>query len=427
MLDVGFEQEVDEIVRLCPSGRQTMLFSATISSSVAKLAKLSLDKPIQVKVDPIFNVADNLQQEFVRLRPAREFEREAVLLSLVTRTFTSRTIVFLASKKHAHRMHILFGLFGLRAAELHGNLTQQQRLQSLDEFREGKVDFLLATDLAGRGLDIRGVSTVINYDLPTELKTYIHRVGRTARAGSEGRAVSIVAERDRAFLKQVLKHASDVVKTRTVPPESISHWVDKLSKAEEEVGAVMQDEAEEKAIRVAEMEVNKATNIMQHREEIMSRPARSWFQTEQEKQALKEESKRKRPVAAMADDGDDGDAGADADAEADGGKGGARKKSRNGQGGVTEAAEAAPAKTKAKRDPNAGLSRIQRRRKEREKEFSKHCEESGIKQYSAQDQKAAARGAKAKERKGLKSGMTAGLLKKMEQQREKSAEKRAAA
>ena len=106
-----------------------MLFSATISSSVAKLAKLSLDKPLQVKVDPIFNVAETLQHEFVRLRPSREHEREAVLLSLVTRTFTSKVIVFLASKRHAHRVKVLFGLFGLKAAELHGNLTQQQRLQ----------------------------------------------------------------------------------------------------------------------------------------------------------------------------------------------------------------------------------------------------------------------------------------------------------
>ena len=117
-------------------------------------------------------------------------------------------------------------------------------MQALDDFRDGKADFLLATDLAGRGLDIRGVSTVINYELPTELKTYIHRVGRTARAGSEGRAVSIVAERDRAFLKQVLKHAADVVRTRTVPSESTDHWIGRIAAAEEEVREVLLEERE---------------------------------------------------------------------------------------------------------------------------------------------------------------------------------------
>ena len=116
------------------------------------------------------------------------------------------------------RKLILFGLNSLRVAELHGNMTQLQRMHALESFTNGSADFLVATDLAGRGLDIPAVESVINYELPANMKTYVHRVGRTARAGRGGCAVSFVGERDRAFLKQVLKHASEVVRQRTVPP-----------------------------------------------------------------------------------------------------------------------------------------------------------------------------------------------------------------
>ena len=393
LLELGFEQELTEVVRACPASRQTLLFSATISADVASLAKLSLNAPVQVKVDPLFNVAETLQQEFVRLRPHHEHEREAVLLSLVTRTYTSKAIIFLASKKQAHRVKLLFGLFGLNAAELHGNLTQTQRLQALDDFRDGRADFLLATDLAGRGLDIRGVTTVINADLPTELKTYVHRVGRTARAGSEGRAVSIVAERDRAFLKRVLKHAADVVKTRTVPPESIEHWAERIASVEGEVRALMEEEREERAIRVAEMEANKASNMMEHREEIYSRPARSWFQTEAQRKQTREAAPRVAASAAAAA------AAADADAA-----GNLRKRKKDHLKGGGAAGADSGDKGKVKRDKYAGKTRKQRRALERDAMFAKEAKKAaaggdadgGAAPHSiAPNQKAIARGAKA--------------------------------
>jgi len=382
LLELGFQAEVEEVVNACPRSRQTMLFSATISSDVAQLAKLSLEKPLQIKVDPSNVTATTLQQEFVRLRPSREHEREAVLLSLATRTFKSRAIVFVGSKKQAHRVKILFGLAGLRAAELHGDLTQLQRLQALDDFRDGVADFLLATDLAGRGLDIRNVQTVINYDLPSELRTYIHRVGRTARAGAEGRAVSIVAERDRAFLKQVLKHAhgTDVVKTRTVPNESIAHWVGRIDSLEEQVRDVMAEESTDKAIRVAEMEANKASNMMTHQAEIYSRPARTWFQNEKERTAAKEAAPR---IA--------GGAKADEAAEAKKDKKG--KKGKRGDEGADDA-------KKPKRDKYAGMSRQKRRAHERAEMFAAEAEKEGGGGVVLPNQKAIARGAKSAARRG---------------------------
>jgi ATP-dependent RNA helicase DDX27 len=208
---MGFIDEVREIVRACPKGRQTMLFSATLTDQVNDLARLSLHNPQKISVDAMYTLADHLIQEFIRIRPQREGDREAMVLALCARTFHSRVIVFFRSKQHCHRMAILFGLHKLNCAELHGNLTQtqvpfislicflshlvqclfsSQRLEALEKFRDGTVNFLLCTDLAARGLDIKGVETVINFSFPQQLASYIHRVGRTARAGLTGRSGS---------------------------------------------------------------------------------------------------------------------------------------------------------------------------------------------------------------------------------------------
>jgi ATP-dependent RNA helicase DDX27 len=140
------------------------------------------------------NLASGLVQEFIRIRNGKnDADRTAILASLVMRTYKTETIIFFGSKVAAHNMKIVFGLLGLKAAELHGDLSQLQRLEALEQFRDHKVDFLLATDLASRGLDIAGVKTVINYDMPKSYQQYVHRVGRTARAEANGRLVSILA------------------------------------------------------------------------------------------------------------------------------------------------------------------------------------------------------------------------------------------
>ncbi|KIK71025.1 hypothetical protein GYMLUDRAFT_235410 [Collybiopsis luxurians FD-317 M1] len=285
MLSDGFADELAEIVKSCPKSRQTMLFSATMTDSVDELVKMSLNKPVRLFVDPKKSVARNLTQEFVRVRAAKESERSAILVTLCKRTFKSNVIVFLRSKKLAHQMRIIFSLLGLKCGELHGDLTQEQRLKALQEFRDGMVDYLMATDLAARGLDIKGIETVINYDMPGQLAQYLHRVGRTARAGNQGRSVTLVGEADRKMLKAAIKHASDKdkIRHRIVPQDAVGKWAQKLESITKEISEVLQEEKEEKQLRQAEMELKKGQNIIEHEAEIFSRPARIWFQTEKEK------------------------------------------------------------------------------------------------------------------------------------------------
>ena len=214
LLDMGFTEEVNEIVKCCPKSRQTLLFSATMTKKVMKLASISLKDPVYISVNKQLTVASGLKQEFIRIRSNHEDDRDAMLIALCKKTFKSKTIIFVKSKQGAHRLRILFGLFGLSAAELHGNLTQTARLEALDDFREAKVNFLIATDLASRGLDIIGIENVINFHMPTSHSQYIHRVGRTARAGKKGFSCSFVSEDDRSLLKEIIKKATTSVNQR---------------------------------------------------------------------------------------------------------------------------------------------------------------------------------------------------------------------
>ncbi|KAI1317692.1 nucleolar DEAD-box protein required for synthesis of 60S ribosomal subunit [Mortierella claussenii] len=306
MLEDGFSAELTEIVKACPQSRQTMLFSATMTDNVDELIRMSLNRPVRLQIDSSNATAARLIQEFVRIRQHREEDRPAILLALCSRTFKRRVIVFFRSKAAAHQMKIIFGLMGLRSAELHGNLTQEQRLASLEEFRDERVDFLLATDLASRGLDIKGIDTVINFNMPQNYAIYQHRVGRTARAGRNGRAVTLAGENDRKLLKMAIKNADKkTVKHRVIPQDVITRYRERVEGLTESVKEIMAEEKEDKAMRQAEMEMKKSNNLLKHEDEIYSRPAKTWFQTADEKKlaadtgkaALNDPKKRKAAEA----------------------------------------------------------------------------------------------------------------------------------
>eukprot|EP01125_Pyxidicula_operculata_P014106 TRINITY_DN4686_c0_g1_i1.p1 TRINITY_DN4686_c0_g1~~TRINITY_DN4686_c0_g1_i1.p1 ORF type:complete len:755 (-),score=258.39 TRINITY_DN4686_c0_g1_i1:247-2187(-) len=304
LLELGFAQEIEQIIKLCPKGRQSMLFSATMTDKVSELMKLSLHRPVRLNLDPLFQTSKKLLQEFVKIRKAQEDHREAYLLALCSRTFKNRTIIFVNEKTLAHKIKVIFGLAGLSAAELHGNLTQLQRLDALESFRDGKVDFLIATDLASRGLDILGIQTVINYNMPKTEAIYVHRVGRTARAGKNGRAISFVGDSmsERKLLKDVVKHSSaNSCKHRVIPTEAIQQAASKIESLDEEIKEVFDLEKQEKLMQKANMEMDKVENMIKHADEIKARPARGWFMSGTEKQRIKDEKTRLNT-----DDGEDG-------------------------------------------------------------------------------------------------------------------------
>ncbi|XP_057703106.1 probable ATP-dependent RNA helicase DDX27 [Corythoichthys intestinalis] len=285
MLDEYFEEQMKEIIRMCSYTRQTMLFSATMTEEVKELAAVSLKKPVRIFVNSNTDVAPYLRQEFVRIRAGREGDREAVLAALLTRSFQDHAMVFTQTRKQAHRLHILLGLMGLKVGELHGELSQNQRLENLRRFKDDQIDILVATDVAARGLDIDGVQTVINFTMPSTAKHYVHRVGRTARAGRTGRSVSLVGESERKMLKEVVKSAKSAVKARVLPTDVVLKFRDLISKLEKDVYAVLTLEKEEREMAASEAKLSVAQKRLDGT--ASNEPQRVWFQTQQERKQIR--------------------------------------------------------------------------------------------------------------------------------------------
>ncbi len=202
MLDMGFIHAVKRIVAMLPKQRQTLLFSATMPDSVAGLAASLLRDPIRVEVTPAATSAERVQQSVMFV----EKEKKRSLLSELLRDQSLvRALVFTRTKHGANRVAEQLAKTGVKADAIHGNKSQGARQKALESFRNGKIRVLVATDIAARGIDIDGISHVINFDLPNEPESYVHRIGRTARAGAEGIAVSFCDAEETGYLRDIEK------------------------------------------------------------------------------------------------------------------------------------------------------------------------------------------------------------------------------
>jgi ATP-dependent RNA helicase RhlE len=193
MLDMGFIKDVTEIVEMIPTERQSMLFSATLDREIQRLSKNILKDPIRIEVAPPATTLDEVDQFLVQADRGR---KRSALESLIRSQEMKRAIIFVRTKIGASKVAGQLRDRGHRVSAIHSDRSQSERIRALEGFREGRIHFLVATDIAARGLDINDVSHVVNYDIPHSAEDYVHRIGRTARAGRKGMAISLVTRED---------------------------------------------------------------------------------------------------------------------------------------------------------------------------------------------------------------------------------------
>jgi ATP-dependent RNA helicase RhlE len=200
MLDMGFLRDVNKIVKSVREEKQTLFFSATMSREIEELTEKFLKSPEKVEITPQSTPVDKIEQCIFFVD---RLHKEELMLDLIGQQNFSRVLAFVGMKHKANKVAMVLNKNGIPAAAIHGNKSQFQREKALKEFKEGKIRVLVATDIAARGIDVDDISHVLNYDLPNEPENYVHRIGRTARAGSEGVAYSFCSAEERNYLNQI--------------------------------------------------------------------------------------------------------------------------------------------------------------------------------------------------------------------------------
>ncbi|MDC7227880.1 MAG: DEAD/DEAH box helicase [Spirochaetales bacterium] len=202
MLDMGFIHDIRKVIAKIPDERQTLFFSATLPPKIMTLAESLVKNPVVIEIAPEQPAVERIDQ---RVLFVDSDKKDALLKTILDETELEKVIIFTQMKHVANRVVDRLSAAGIQSAAIHGNKSQSARVKALNGFKQGRLRVLVATDVAARGIDVDNVSHVINYDMPMEAETYVHRIGRTARAGADGTSISFCTAEDRAYLKAVDK------------------------------------------------------------------------------------------------------------------------------------------------------------------------------------------------------------------------------
>ncbi|XP_004071864.1 probable ATP-dependent RNA helicase DDX47 [Oryzias latipes] len=243
ILNMDFETEVDKILKVIPRERRTFLFSATMTKKVQKLQRAALKDPVKCAVSTKYSTVDKLQQYYVFI-PAKY--KDCYLVSILNELAGNSFMIFCSTCNNAQRVALMLRNLGITAIPLHGQMSQNKRLGALNKFKSKSRSVLLATDVASRGLDIPHVDCVINYDIPTHSKDYIHRVGRTARAGRSGKSITFVTQYDVELFQRIESLIGKKLPAFPTQEEEVMMLVERVSEAQRFARVEMKEQGEKR-------------------------------------------------------------------------------------------------------------------------------------------------------------------------------------
>src|SRR5690606_15159097 len=285
MLDMGFMPDVERIVKLVSPHRQTLMFSATMPPEIRRLADAFLKNPEEVQATPPATTAAGVEDHVTVVPPGDKLK---VLKRLIETQEVDKAIIFCNRKREVASLRRQLERAGLSVRDIHGDLDQSQRTQALDAFKRGEIDFLVATDVAARGRDIASLPCVINYDVPTHADDYVHRVGRTGRAGQEGRAYTLVLPEERRYVDAITKLTGKEIPRLEVPGSTPPEDEPETPRRAANNGARARKEPAERKPAARKAASSKPTE----RTEVAAKPAEP---APAEKRAARASAERKAP------------------------------------------------------------------------------------------------------------------------------------